>query len=158
MSEPTNTESPTLGDVLNKLELWRREKLNRNDVIPDDIWHDIFSLQKTCNPNKLRSLFGVTAKQYETKFSALYPNTATIPNKNDSPTTVDFCQVQTGAATPLKLKAKVTPILPNTPLLDTRTLIVEFRRADGLLMHIHTTHDSIGELLQAFLSSEVTPC
>lgn len=158
MNEPTDAESPTLGDVLNRLEAWRSNKLNRTDAIPDDLWRAIFSLQKTCNSNKLRSLFGVTAKQYEAKLSALYPNTSIAPSKNDSTPAVSFCEVKTEVATPAKLKTKITPVLPNTPLLDTRTLIVEFRRVDGLLMHIHTTHDSISELLQAFLSLEVATC
>jgi hypothetical protein len=72
-----------------------------------------------------------------------YPE-ATVSSQLPKTPHIDFCEVNQ-TQTPLYKPARIPA---------TNTLVVEFCRADGRIMKIHTTTDSFSELMKAFFAGE----
>ena len=145
----------TLDSVSAELAHWRDTRHeHRETSIPDDIWRKIFSLESQHSATKLRSLFGVSNSQYKTRREKLsatteMPPTAT-PTCAASEVDNDYVFCQPG------LNIQGQPVKPEPYKVQTRTVTVEFRRADGRIMTIHTTTESFKELLEAFFAGDVT--
>lgn len=138
------TPALTLKDVLQEFEQWRTAKVNPAEPIPDALWRKIFVLAETIAPAKLRAIFGMSNAQYQKKFHELYPaaDDALASSPPVSPS-LAFCEVK--ARPPFYQPQK----LPTTP-----TLVVEFCRADGHIMKIHTTTDSFKTLISLFFAED----
>jgi hypothetical protein len=76
--------------------------------------------------------------QFRRKLDELRPSAQ--PQQAFRPPHIDFCE------------AKEAPLNHYKParIPATNTLVVEFCRADGRIMKIHTTTDSFAELMKAF--------
>ncbi len=131
--------------VLQQLEDWRTTKDQHQQIsIPDSLWHNIFALTKTHSPVKLRGLFGISTAQYKKKYEQLYSNQNNYGLKNKNPSAaMNFYEVP-----PPRKNNKPMDLEPYVPV--TTTLIVEFSRADGKIMKIHTTTDNFKNLIDAF--------
>jgi hypothetical protein len=139
------TPATTLQDVLQEFEQWRATKSNPGEPIPDPLWRNIFTLANTISPAKLRAIFGMSNAQYQRKFHELTPdaNGALAQSPPASPPPLAFCEAK--VRQPFYQPQK----LPSTP-----TMVVEFCRADGQLMKIHTTTDSFKALLSLFFAED----
>lgn len=137
----SQSKAITLDDVLQSITDWRANKETRNEPIPDELWKNIFTLLKKFPESTVCVALGITKAQLQRKLDENKSNAAmsikipVLPN-------VDFCEV----------KQKQTPLYKPEKIPATNTLIVEFCRADGRLMKIHTTTDSFSELMKAFFS------
>lgn len=141
-----------IGELLNQLEEWRSQKGNRSEAIPDDIWQQVFHLETQFGPKRLRAMLNISNKQYDNKRNELLGNNhqnddcIQVPD-NITPQPVSFCQ------------AKVKPSFPKVNTLSLETVIVEFHRADGGIMKVHTTTASFQEIIDAFyFSKENSTC
>lgn len=142
----------TLDNVLAELNHWRDTKHEHKQIsIPDEIWHKIFSLEAIHSASKLRTLFGVSHSQYTKQRHKLYAQFDSTPtaahhisdltNTNEAPRYLFNKPGQIVNGQPVK---------PEAYKVETRTLVVEFRRNDGRIMTIHTTTDSFSELMESF--------
>lgn len=133
----------TLETVFQSMEHWRANKKNVQEQIPQAIWDDIFILLKTIPEAAVRGALGISAAQFRRKINpSTLASTSKILSPEQMPGAVDFCKAQPSAL--------YKPV--NIPA--TNTLIVEFCRADGRVMKIHTTTDSFAQLMQAFFAEE----
>ena len=75
----TSTTQPkaSLDGVLQELETWRSSKPNPSTPIPDDLWHKIFELAKIHTGAKIRSLLGISTKQYNSKYEQFFSHVST---------------------------------------------------------------------------------
>jgi hypothetical protein len=139
---PRPTPEPadiTLDSVLQSLASWRATKTSRSEPIPDDIWKSIFSLEARFPDLPVHSIFGIPKTQYQRKRDE--SQSSTVPTFTVRQPRVDFCEAKEEQACyqPARIPA-------------TNTLVVEFCRADGKIMKIHTTTDSFAELMKAFFT------
>lgn len=78
--------------------------------------------------------------QFQRKLDEHTPHAAT-QNQKTHKTPIDFCEAKDTPSSSLYKPARIPA---------TNTLVVEFCRADGRIMKIHTTTDSFSELMKAF--------
>lgn len=129
-------KSLTIDAVFQELEQWRATRSEHKETsIPDSLWRKIFALAKEHSPSKMRGLFGISSQQYAKKLKELCPEQPAALNK---PEPIDFCEVQ-----------KTDSLDYLNPAINP-TLVVEFCRADGKIMKIHTTTRSIKDVMRAF--------
>jgi len=131
----------TLDDVIQSITHWRATKNNRNVPIPDTIWKDIFILFKKFPEQTLCSALCITKLQFQRKLEE-QKFSSTMPSQPPELPRMDFCEVKTPSP----------PIYKPAKIPATNTLVVEFCRADGRIMKIHTTTDSFAELMKAFFA------
>lgn len=130
----------TLDDVLKAMDQWRANKRKRAEQIPESIWQQIFALHERFSESTLRSALGISAAQFQRKLAEY--NRQAVPS---APLPVmDFCEIK--QSPPLLKNSLYKP----AKIPATNTLVVEFCRADGQVMKIHTTTDSFAQLMQAF--------
>jgi len=53
------------------------KKPNASAAIPDELWRKIFTLAKTHTASKIRSLLGISTKQYNSKYEQMLAHTNT---------------------------------------------------------------------------------
>lgn len=169
--DSSTTGALTIDSVYQTLQNWRKNKKNPATSIPDSIWQQIFKLADCYTPQQIRKLFGISKQQYDIKHHKLFGSHDTVvPQQPASPiepstTTPEqdpqFCEVN--ALNPhhpsnadLTLKQQdLHQLRTNHPAsndyLDRTTIVVEFFRADGQRMKIHTTSQSFPDLINAFL-------
>lgn len=137
----------SLEAVLQQLEQWRATKDPHKKIsIPDDLWHKIFKLAKLHSPTKIRGLFGISTTQYNKKYEQLYPTqNAKQPVNKTALENINFYEVKPRSSKPMDLE----PYVP-----ETTTIIVEFCRADGKIMKIHTATNNFNDLINAFYAGE----
>lgn len=138
----------TLDSVVEAIESWRVNKKSMQEPIPESIWQQIFVLLEKFPESTLRAATGISSNQFRRKLQERAEgmnNTSSIP-KVSSPAHIDFCEVKTSKS--ISQAALYKP----AKILATNTLIVEFCRADGQIMKIHTTTDSFAELMKAFFA------
>ena len=137
----------TLDSVVQEIIGWRSNKQSRSEQMPEEIWDLIFELSEKFPTSTICAAAGVNTTQFRRKLDErmAYSNSH---NKIDPLEDLDFCEVATG-----KLTADPSMYKPEK-IPATNTLIVEFCRADGQIMKIHTTTDSFAELMQAFFSGK----
>lgn len=132
--------------LYDKLENWRENKKQENEKIPNDIWHEIIALYKTF-PEQARlcrklgiSRYQLKCKLQEFKEEALYND----PN--------ELCNIPQIA--PIKKqpdKTKKTTTSNEEPFSPLATIVVELCRPDKTIMKIHTTTQSVQEIITSFL-------
>ncbi len=127
----------TLDTVVQSLARWRTTKTMRNEQIPDDIWKNILALEEKFPELPLHSILGITKMQFLRKRDELSSSATRARQPH-----VDFCEA----------KEDRSPCYQPARIPATNTLVVEFCRADGKIMKIHTTTDSFSELMKAFFS------
>ena len=139
----THHQSITLDAVLLAMQEWRNDKGHRpTSAIPTALWQKIFLLAKNHPPSKIRQILGLTKAQYDKKFAELFP-TLQQPEAPKSES-IDFCEVNPAAA-------KHKPYSEEVPsYIQVNTVIIELYRADGTLMKIHATSQSLKEIVNAF--------
>jgi hypothetical protein len=141
----------TINSLLQEIEEWRTKQGRTKGPIPDAFWNKIFILAKTHPPSRLRAILGISTTQYNKKLNQQGP----IPLPSTPKPTLAEPAVTNGAedsVPPLiewkNLKGK--PTYEPAKGLAINTVVVEFTRADGHVMKIHTTTQSFKELLQLF--------
>lgn len=158
----TSTEV-SMVKTFEEMQEWRRTRpIHGQYNIPDPMWGKIFALAKVHGANKVRQIFGISAKQFNVKLteqtkkeqSTAAPTseeTLSIPSPSQSPSAppippIDWCEALSPVSPP-----KFSNPYDEVPIA-THTLIVEFRRADGKIMTIHTTTHRVGEIMQSFFN------
>lgn len=58
-SNPRQSQSITLDEVVAALQNWRKNKINLNEKIPIAIWDQIFILLNTVSESKIRRVAGI---------------------------------------------------------------------------------------------------
>lgn len=142
----TSNQPPniTLDDLVTEVNDWRANKRSRSERIPEYIWQKVFALLKKFPDSTICAALGITkAKLNQEREERKYVKTVELV-LTDEPESkkVDFCEAEEDDAfyKPARIPA-------------TNTLIVEFCRADGRIMKIHTTTDSFAELMKAFFGN-----
>ena len=145
------SKAVSIDEVYEEMEEWRSTKtLTGQRGIPDALWKKILVLGQLHTPSKIQKIFGLNATQYKSKLAELTTTgTATVTHGNMKNTVgavlpVELCEVKTRPEPPV--------YRPDYIQLATNTLIVEFCRADGKTMKIHTTTDSFSELMKSFFN------
>ena len=110
--------------------------------MPEEIWEKIFMLTKEFPSSILRATLGVTSAQFQRKLDE-YSIKLSGQQKAAPLADLSFYEIP-------KPKISSAPLYQPAKALATNTLIVEFCRADGRMMKIHTTTDSFAELMRAF--------
>lgn len=158
-----NISKPTLDGTLKDFEQWRATKTNPATPIPDALWSKLFDLANQYSPATVKRLFGISAKQYNAKLqefqSKQRDSAQTTQHKPISQPNIknkeliskgnghsnELCQIN--------IKKKESPY-ELAPLPSAKTVIVEFCRSDGKIMKIHTTQDSITNLINTFFGEQ----
>ena len=154
--QKVTTSTPlSIAEVFEELQQWRRARpIHGQHNIPDPLWEKIFALAKENGASKIRQIFGISAKQFNTKLAEQTNRGRTItPPVSDMTAPlraplppIDLCE----ALTPASFSESCDPY-DEVPIA-THTLMVQFRRADGKIMTIHTTTQRIGEIMQSFFN------
>jgi len=141
----------SIDDVLKEIEDWRVKKPNASTAIPDTLWQKIFALAKTHTASKIRSLLGISTKQYNTKYEQMFAHAKADKEQcsNQTPADlIDLCQVKTSPLPPPPRSA--TSPYKSLKIPASNTIVAEFYRSDGRIMKIHSTSESFSCLIQAF--------
>ena len=147
-SQVASPSSITLDSVVEAMVNWRVSKKSPQESIPNSIWEQIFVLLKKFPESTLRAATGISSNQFRRKLQECSSEVSNVSpiTKMNTPPAIDFCEVATNKTTP------PIPLYKPAKVPATNTLIVEFCRADGQIMKIHTTTDSFAELMKAFFS------
>jgi hypothetical protein len=129
----------TLDSVMRAITDWRTNKGTRGEQIPNEIWESVFTLVNTFPELPICAVLGITKIQYQRKLDERKSGTAKPTHDHVLPR-MDFCEA----------KETPSPFYKPAKIPATNTLVVEFCRADGRIMKIHTTTDSFAELMKAF--------
>lgn len=129
----------TLDDVVQAMDEWRANKKNPQEPIPEAIWRSIYVLLDKFQETTIRAALGISSMQLRRKLEERSAQPTATQQPPALPA-VDFCEVKT------------QPIYKAAKIPATNTLVVEFCRADGQIMKIHTTTDSFAELMKAFFT------
>lgn len=128
----------TLDSVIQSLKDWRANKRVYGEPIPAEIWDSVFALVNKFPDLPIYSVLGITKAQFKRKLDERKSGTVKPAYGHELPR-MDFCEAK---EPPSSYKPARIPA--------TNTLVVEFCRADGRIMKIHTTTDSFAELMKAF--------
>jgi hypothetical protein len=140
MINNTNNK-PSLKEVAEQLRAWRHNRAPGNNKIPDLIWNNIFELAKEYPRGVICKQFAISGSQFTKNLKKL----GSLEQIYSDP--VALCQVP---ASPKDISASKQINIPS-PL---QTLIVEYVRADGLVMKIHTTNMALLDLIQTFFKAD----
>lgn len=133
----------TLDSAVKAMEHWRANKRNRLEPIPEPIWQQIFILLDRFSESTLRTALCISTDQFQRRLAERDKKISL--SKPPSPA-MDFCEAtQIPSLPPSKSQLYKPAKIPAT-----NTLVVEFCRADGQIMKIHTTTDSFSDLMKAF--------
>ena len=154
-----NTKT-TLDSVIIAMQTWRSNNKNKKlqQPIPPSIWRQVFDLSQSHSPITIRKLLGISKPQYDKKFMELFPlqnSTKELLSEKTAqvPTAVEFCEINATkvAATTTNSTIKHKPHYEELPrYIGVNTVIVEFCRADGKIMKIHTTSHCFKEIIDSF--------
>jgi hypothetical protein len=129
-----------LEDMIRAMTDWRNNKGMRNEQIPDELWKNIFTLLNQFSVQTLCATLGISKMQFQRKLDEHTSHVVT-QNQQTSKPPMDFCEAREAPPSSSYKPARIPA---------TNTLVVEFCRADGRIMKIHTTTDSFAELMKAF--------
>ncbi len=161
MSDTTYIDTKNnLDSVVIAMQTWRNNNKNKKiqQPIPLSIWHQVFTLTETHAPCTIRKLLGISKAQYDKKFAELFPTqqpTKELLSKK-AVTVVEFCQVNSPKVAdtpPIEINSAIKnkPHYEELPkYIGVNTVIVEFCRADGKIMKIHTTSHCFQEIIDSF--------
>ena len=126
--------------ISKELELWRSTKKSQGEKIPDKLWAKIIDLYKEYpDQSKICRRLVLTKPQLKNKLREF--NDEALFNDP-----VELCKIP--KAEDLNQYKTETDKFSSLS-----TLVVEFCRADGCVMKIHTTTKSIQELINNFLGA-----
>lgn len=128
-----------LEDTLKELQLWRSQQPS-GAPIPNELWHKIFQLSQYFSHEKIKAIFGFNNSLYHKKRQELCPDTIKATKKPSPVPPLDFCEIKT-----------IPSHYQSIDELATHTIVVEFCRADGQIMKIHTVNSNFKTLIQLFL-------
>ena len=150
MSNPNNAPqsvSVSLDEVYNELTTWRANKSkHKQPNIPDDLWRKILVLVDQLDMPKVKALLGVSTDQIRHKQAQL--NAPTEPALKEITPTPVVKQPKAEQAAKFYQPA---------PLPSKQTFVVELHHESGKLMKIHSTTDTLRELMCAFYGED-EPC
>ena len=127
-----------LEEVSVKLEQWRDNKQNRGSKIPDNIWQNIIELhQQYPEQANIYRLLGITKSQLKNKLREFGDE-----KLFDDP--IELCKINKTPESKSIIKDQFSGL---------STIVVEFCRADGCVMKIHTTNNNIKEVINDFLGA-----
>lgn len=166
-STDLNSKPASLDSVFKAMEYWRKNKSKYGASIPDEIWLQLFQLEKAYPLSKIKQIFGISKKTYLNKRAELQGKINPYQSQpvHDVPT--GFSEAIVSDTPPQFPGPDETPQLTRTDkkslrkkdrdddsnpatFLDFSTVVVEFIRADGQRMKIHTTDKSFRELMRVF--------
>ena len=140
---PHDPSSVSIDSALEELKQWRNNKRSSAESMPDSLWMKIFSLAERHSMSAIRTLFGITSKQFEIRKHELLGYDKS-PHSASKDNVISLCQANVTVDKPYQL----------SPLPDSsKNIIVEFCRADGKVMKIHTTTDSYEILMNNFFNA-----
>lgn len=138
-------EDVTLDKLVLAMTNWRANKKNPQEAIPEEIWQQITLLLNKFPEATLRAATGITGGQMAARKLKESKDAKSVLKISAAPTPIQFCEVKEEKSMPLYKPEKIPA---------TNTLIVEFCRADGQIMKIHTTTDSFADLMKAFFEGK----
>jgi hypothetical protein len=141
-SQAQLTSGVTLDSLVKAMTDWRTNKKNVQEQIPEWIWQQIYVLLEKFPGSTVRAATGISSTQLRRKLEER--SSRTVSHEKPSVATIDFCEAKENKP------SKSAPLYQAIRIPATNTLIVEFCRADGRIMKIHTTSDSFAELMKAF--------
>lgn len=166
-TSPTST--PSIDVTLKKFAHWRKNKSHNASVIPNALWLQCFELAKEHGIASVKVLFGLSHSQYKKKYHELIESKQPEINtgKSKVASVVDFAQAQPAIESSWDISDDtqstteepasnfadddLSPKKKRLPsYIDVTTIIVECIRPDGYRLRLHTTTDSITEVMQAF--------
>jgi len=140
MVADTNLEI-TLEGVYKELESWRAKKQSQGEKMPDTLWKKIISVYKKFpDQTKICRRLLITKPQLKAKLREFGDESLF----NDP---VELCEIP-------KIQTIPSYRAVEDGFSALTTLVVEFCRADGCVMKIHTTTKSIQELINNFLGEQ----
>lgn len=154
-SLPSANESPAnnlhIADVFQEITAWRETKhQHKETTIPDALWRKIILLGQKHGGTKIRSLFGISGKQYDKRAKQFCSPSGNTPKQDTK--AVQFCEV----------KMPVTSVKSTTPTYQPSEIphannvtVVEFCRSDGQIMKIHTTTHNLNTIIHSFFEGPV---
>lgn len=173
-TQSKNVELITIDNIFDEMESWR-ESPDHKKGIPDELWIKIFKLARRYPEKRLRSIFSINSKQYKIKHDQLMlkkpKKLDDINSKNNSAidqarAKPNFCEVKIAPSIsdnvpPLtsereidKAKKHIKTLRSNSndpeSYLSLNTVIVECVHPNGQKLKIHTTNQSLAEVMQAF--------
>ncbi len=164
-----STATPlTLDSVFKAVKHWREHKKDyKSNGIPNDLWKKFFQLEENgMVSTEVKRLFSLNSQQYAKKRHELIGEAIPSNPPNAAKASIKFCEVNVKPSSgqsipPLTQTAKTTQKtlshLRSTDrsaehYLDLTTLIVECIRPDGHRLKIHTTTQSLDQVMQAFFA------
>lgn len=145
-NQAQSTPPMTLDSLVKAMTQWRTNKTNAQEQIPEFIWQQIFILLETFPQTTIRAATGISSTQLRRKLEER--SSRSVAHGPSTMATIDFCEAKESKP------SKHIPLYQPTRIPATNTLIVEFCRADGRIMKIHTTTDSFAELMNAFFAGK----
>lgn len=137
----SQSKTITLDEVAKTVTDWRANKETRSQQIPDDIWKNIILLTDKFTDTVICGALGISKMQLRRKIDEHKSSTTAFAQPSQL-SKIDFCEAkQATTSAPLYMPNKIPA---------TNTLVVEFCRADGRIMKIHTTTDSFADLMKSF--------
>jgi hypothetical protein len=136
----TNVEL-TIATVYTELENWRANKKSQGEKMPDSLWQKIVNLAKQYpDQAKICRRLQLTKAQLKSKMRE-FGDEAVF---NDP---VELCKIP-------KIQNSQSYKAVEDSFKALSTLVVEFCRTDGCVMKIHTTTQSIQDLINSFLGAQ----
>ena len=146
--ESHTSEIPlSIDGTLQKLTEWRQTKAtHKESCIPESIWQEIIALEQLLSVSALTNMFGITRQQFLGWKEKLSTSKSQTNHQETSSTNItQFCEAKPKPLTkPMQIEKSYTPA--------TTTVIVEFYRADGQMMKIHTCSDQFKNFINDFLN------
>ena len=166
-SVESNVKPVSLDSVFQSMEHWRNNKTTYGTNIPDEVWRQIFQLEETYPVPKITKIFAISTKTYLHKRAELQGKINSLPSQPAHSITSGFSEAiisENPQQSSHRDKDKIQPLTRSdvkslrkkdhdadpASFIDFSTVVVEFIRADGQRMNIHTTNKSFSELMRVF--------
>ena len=137
-----NEADISIDTVYHELEVWRDSKgANKQASMPDDLSVKIVLLANRIGDQKVRTLCGLSSEQLKRKREKFSPSLGLEPV-----TVLPDQTAREGVTMSVSPQRHYQP----DPLPTKKTVIVELHDAQGRIMKIHATDESVEEVIRAF--------
>lgn len=141
--------SISIDEVYHEITQWRANKVKHNQPnIPDELWRKILTLVAQFDISTVKALLGVSSDQIKHK--------QTLLNSPEKPVLEEIIAPPTVPAAPAKAE-RPSKFYQPAALPSKQTFVVELHHDSGKLMKIHSTTDTLRELVCAFYGED-EPC